>query len=1066
MQHTAPSKFARSFALSVLFALCAALGLAAEAIRNFDVPAGDAAATLKQAAKQGGVEIVFPAATVSGVQTSPVKGDFTAREAINRMLADTDLVLVQDEKSGVLSVQRLAPDAKNGASRLADARAANQASGAKIKDGTIQLDSFEVSATKVTGVVNQGIIPREENQAVRYSVITRDDIERTGVTSMSELMRTVTSNAEYSNTPEGQQAGRAAASGQTFAFGDQINLRGLGNGQTLVMINGRRLYGRDGSGNGAGADIARIPLSAVERVEILPVSGSAIYGANSVGGVVNVIMRKGYSGTELGTYFGGSKGGGEEYRLSLFHGRSFNEGRTNLSLTLDYQRKYELLSEERAYYRHALANPAAQAPSAAFLSAILPTLTGPLPTIRTTSPLGLGIPSNPTAILATVPGGSNGVGLTPSDFNSTAGQTGVSTVRLARLPMVPNVQSRSAILNLEHAVFGDHLGIYAEVTGRTGERYNTFPNPGSTFSLSATDPRNPFRTGVTPGFVGRAITVYRSAEDLPDNSQIARDRTLRAVAGFQGKWTTAGGRSFNWALDGSWDRNASDADYVTAGAAIAAASTAGIYSFMRDLTGMPKLSEQEAKKFSYTLFNRSFSTVTAANFRLNGDIMEIWGGPARFSLGAEQRREEFSTRSGYGDIGEYNALPGGSAAPGTSLAPGGSLLFSNVVPTVTERNVTAGYAEVVLPLVGEPNRQPWLHSLEVSGGLRYEKYTDFKAARPPALAAKMGLTRDFAIRVAYMEGFQPPTLAQLDPTVTTSTSTATAYVDVLRPGQPLPSSYQVISSGNPDITPETTKTWDAGVIITPRWLPGFTLNVSYFRYDKRNSITTLSLADAILFDPSLVMRAPPTPADVAAGRPGVITGYYSIPKNSTRLQTDGVDIGLTHRVSTEQWGQFTLVAQATWTREFLAETRPGVFSATRVGVAPANSATFLLPWKGYGGIQWQKGVWAASVMASYSSSFQTTTTAPTAENPTGSGIDGASIGPHCTIDTQVSYSIPLGGSGATKWRRWAGGTKWSLGVRNLFDTEPPTYTDNRRNYYFPLADPRQQFVYLQIKKTL
>lgn len=695
-----PRRFFRAVAL-VFVSLSFSLSLAAQDARlRFDVPAGEAAQTLKQFAAQAQREIVFAPDQVNGKTTNAVRGEYIAQEALDIMLADTGLVATQDRQTGAFAVRReMSDEAKNDASRLVEAQTARAESGVRIKEGAVQLEKFEVTGTKVTGVVNQGIIPREENQAVRYSIISRADIERSGVTSLSELMRNVTSNAEYSNTPEGQQAGRAATSGQTFAFGDQINLRGLGNGQTLVMINGRRLYGRDGSGNGAGADIGRIPLAAVERVEILPVSGSAIYGANSVGGVVNVIMRKGYSGTEIGTYFGGSKGGGEEYRLNLFHGRSFNEGRSNFSLTLDYQRKYELLSGERAYYRHALANPAAQPPSPAFVSEILSTLTGPLPTIRTTSPLGLGIPSNPTATLATVPTGSSGLGLTPNDFNATAGQTGVSTVAIARLPLLPNIQGRSAILNFDHELFGDRLGLYVELMGRTGERYNTFPRPSASYSLSATDPRNPFRTGVTPGFVGRAITITRATEDLPDYYQIARDRTVRAVAGFQGKWTTADDRSFNWALDGSWDRNATDADYVTPVAGLTAAATAGIYNLLRDLTGVPQFSKEEADKYAYTLLARNFSTVTAANFRLNGDLMRMWGGPARFSLGAEQRKEEFSTRTGYTNIGEYNALPGGAAAPGASLAPGGSLLFSNKVPTETERNVTAGYAELVLPLL-------------------------------------------------------------------------------------------------------------------------------------------------------------------------------------------------------------------------------------------------------------------------------------------------------------------------------------------------------------------------------
>jgi hypothetical protein len=80
---------------------------AAEAKKTFDVPAGEALTMLKVAAQQGGVEIMFPAATVQGVRTNAVKGEFAPREALDRMVANTELAVVQDEKSGALTVNRI-----------------------------------------------------------------------------------------------------------------------------------------------------------------------------------------------------------------------------------------------------------------------------------------------------------------------------------------------------------------------------------------------------------------------------------------------------------------------------------------------------------------------------------------------------------------------------------------------------------------------------------------------------------------------------------------------------------------------------------------------------------------------------------------------------------------------------------------------------------------------------------------------------------------------------------------------------------------------------------------------
>lgn len=224
---------------------------------HFDLPAGDAAQTLKSAAQQGGVEIMFPAETVRGVTTKAVVGDYTPREALDRMLDGTALYVVQDERSGALSVRRKAPQGEP--ERETAPRRSSTA-----PDGPVVLSSFEVQERRDRGYHAASTVSatRLNTPIVELSksiqVFTRDLIEDLKVTEINEALY-LSSAVSFTS----QYSGRLAVRGFENAA---VKRNGLGN------------YGSDES----ISDTATI-----ERIEVVKGPSSLLYGSSSPGGVVN-----------------------------------------------------------------------------------------------------------------------------------------------------------------------------------------------------------------------------------------------------------------------------------------------------------------------------------------------------------------------------------------------------------------------------------------------------------------------------------------------------------------------------------------------------------------------------------------------------------------------------------------------------------------------------------------------------------------------------------------------------------------------------------------------------------
>ena len=208
-----------------------------------------------------------------------------------------------------------------------------------------------VSASVEKTVITGSSIKRIDGEtALPVQVLTREDVQRTGVSTTEQLLKMVSATSSSGST---NVANTAAGGGQGGAgSASAISLRGLGSARTLVLVNGRRLAPIGGS---TAIDISTIPVSAIDRVEVLKDGASAVYGSDAVAGVVNFILRRDYSGAEVSTTIGAPTrhGGGDEGKVSVFAGLGdLDKDRYNINLGAGYQKIKPIFGSDRSFARN------------------------------------------------------------------------------------------------------------------------------------------------------------------------------------------------------------------------------------------------------------------------------------------------------------------------------------------------------------------------------------------------------------------------------------------------------------------------------------------------------------------------------------------------------------------------------------------------------------------------------------------------------------------------------------------------------------------------------------------
>ena len=329
---------------------------AGEPAYDLDIEPQPLAKALKAFAEQSGLQVVYYSELADGEESPEVSGTMTADQAMTQLLASTgltfdtmgeDTVVVETVAIGVAD-ERGASDSKN-LTPQPMLMAQNQTPPQETPNNqsqTIGIDGAKdeeevLEEIIVTGSLIKGIAPKSSP----IISISQEDIRRSGYATISEYLEFLPQNFADSPSDDGLLS--------SINEGSSINLRGLGANETLTLVNGRRLA--SASTFGSFVDISQIPVTAVDRVEILLDGASAVYGADAVAGVVNIILKQDQEGLLVRARYGTvTNGSQDEIRLSATGGHAWDSG--NVALSYEYYDRNPLPSDERDFIE--LAPPA------------------------------------------------------------------------------------------------------------------------------------------------------------------------------------------------------------------------------------------------------------------------------------------------------------------------------------------------------------------------------------------------------------------------------------------------------------------------------------------------------------------------------------------------------------------------------------------------------------------------------------------------------------------------------------------------------------------------------------
>lgn len=338
-------------ALAIAFAFTAPAG-AEDKIAQFDIPAQPLSEALAEFSRQSKVNVVAPSSLTRGKISNAVAGEMAPEDALETMIGKSSFEIREHEDGSLILAQATADEQKGRLFRVAQV---DQEGAVREVNGSSDDEDEIDDRIVVTGTNIRGIAP--DSSPTR--TFDREDIQISGAATAQDFIQTQTfnfgggSNEALSQGVPGDDAADLNTPGRG-ALGSSINLRGLGSGGTLVLLNGQRLA--PSSGIGDFVDISMIPASALERVEVLTDGASSIYGGDAVAGVVNFILREDYDGVETSLRYGTVTDGDlNEYRASITGGKNWGSG--NALLVYEYYKRDDLSAGDKPFSRDAIALP-------------------------------------------------------------------------------------------------------------------------------------------------------------------------------------------------------------------------------------------------------------------------------------------------------------------------------------------------------------------------------------------------------------------------------------------------------------------------------------------------------------------------------------------------------------------------------------------------------------------------------------------------------------------------------------------------------------------------------------
>lgn len=1024
--------------------------------RHFSIPSGPLASALTAWSHKSGRSVLFRSEDLANARTNGASGDMTDDRALVLLLARSGFSAVTATDGSIAIV----PDRD----RLSD-------------NGGNATPEILVNG-KQAWTLNTGV-ERTQDDSQPFIVMTRDEIQRSGAPNLETFLRDRL-NVNASPLVSEQSPAQSLTSSSSVGRGtSSFNLRGLGVRDTLILVDGRRQPGVNlGDGTIGQAQITGIPLAAIERIEVLASSASGIYGSGASGGVINIILKRDFSGGEItGTYGNTTDFVQQRAQIDLTYGAPLEGGRTRLSVTGSWRKSNPLMFGDRVSLREkAYAEIMHNNPDA--LNSILG---DPLNAVNVNYRSVTGAPLRLKAIyggttlssnLGTIPVGY--AGLSVDGLQALLANVGkldfqapdTVTPGGLRYPALYGSETLNGSVTLRRE-FNSSLSGYIALTGSRSDSSTLAPRGQSVFTLSSSNPNNPFAQAIQ-------VTLPTSGDVQTVRS---RQEAGSIIAGAIVKLPA------NWQMlfDVSFSRSRFQSDVLASRAtnATIAGIQSGEQNVLRDLNLYPIKFEYDSQPFS-NASTPGYSTVFNPSVRVAGPLpFRLPGGNPQLTVNTEYSWEK---------------LDGVVSASSSS-----GLVTRTFHPEATQTTLSA-YGEIALPVIGRDNHVPLVRELEIRLSARAEHYRgdgadpvvcpsttetltlqNFAVGCPSSTAAiSRAVTRNsridpsisfrwvpasmIAFRGSYTTGYLPPTLAQL-----VRISTETLYTSARDPqrgneliGVPVFANYGMLSGyggGNPSVKPESSKTLTGGFIVTPPFLPGLRFSADWTRIRKHN----------VYFDPSvlalggtaaqtafeLFLKANPDRVMRAAASDGYAVGKITSLDlslvNLLGVSTDAIDFVLdyTHPLL---GGTLNVVSRATYTQSLLVESFPGAPAIEYAGVvssgfAVGSASNGSLRFRGNLSATWTKDALTLGWQLRYFGRY-----ALNVERTVDVNQGSAYVSAQAYNDVSVAY-------------RFNKGLMLTLNVNNALNKSPPLDVSASPYFYSPYGDVRMRNFTLTVAKS-
>ena len=960
------------------------------------------------------------------------------------------------------------------------------------------IDRVEVTGSRIKRV------DAETTQPV--AVVTRADIEKSGLTNVFDILNNITSS---------DGSGLSTTTTQTNGSdgSQQISLRGLGADRTLVLVDGKRwITDIDGT-----VDLSTIPVAIIERIDVLKDGASAIYGSDAIGGVVNIITRKNFEGAQVGVSYGQTaKGDGAQRSADLTIGAAGE--RASGVLSLSYSEQKEIFAGDRAisaepyygcfeYYGGVCpyGSSSSQYGRLYVDGVVAPTSSNPLGQKQYTL--------NPNANLSD--------GLQTTDFNpwSNAARYNFSPINYLQQPA-----QRLNIFGAGRFQITDSISAYtrlnytkrysnqqlAEVpatfntTGANGPQWafgidaNQAFNPGfgainsGFFRNSAVGPRNPsydydivaIQLGLEGSFeLGDRFFSWDLAAARNDGQYDSKGTgylnlfNLKTALGAGGFDQASGefycGTSYATRIRGCMPYNIFGGPTLGLGTKVAGSTFNGAAGY----TGTRVITADDVQKMvnyvGYTQVGTAGNTTLNYTGNLTGDLFELPAGMLSFAVGFEYRQDHAFNQP-------------------DALVAGGGSSDNFQEPTDGQTEVTEYFAEVTIPVLKD---MFLAKELEVRAAVRKSDYSargkvglDIVEADPGSPTNSMfGLKwkpiDNLMIRASWGENFRAPSAFDLygggsegfpsvnDPCRTNPAGTAllnaanaaACTAAGLNPGgigvPQANTQLRTLGGGDPALKPEFGTNFTYGFVYSPGFLEGFDLTVDFWKLQLNDAQATLGAGEIMnrCLGTGGFVQDTSFCSSVTRTATGEVATVRTARRNLAGLRASGIDLGAVYRWDAGDWGNFRFAVDTSWV-DYL-ESRGSVTRPYADSVGIYNGSPNF-EYRTVATIDWNKGDWGVRWTTRYMSDQYEDWCYDT----NGNGFLGSAGGTKCRADGYShtgAYAVhDLNVSWAAPWD-----ARISAGARNLFGKEPPVLYNSFAHSFDAAYDlPGGAYWYMQYRQ--